>query len=114
MNIEYSDLDMILNYLETTNLEDHNNYSSEFSYKDQKLIYNYIKRLQEENKQLKEIKKFNNKLLIYNANITYNSKKFIELLENKIEECFRSGDCRELKTFQNILQKYKELIGDDK
>ena len=39
-------------------------------------------------------------------------KEFIKYLEDEIEECFRSGDCRELKTFQNILQKYKETIGD--
>lgn len=44
------------------------------------------------------------------ANYTQ-QKEFIEWLEDKIEECFRSGDCRELKTFQNILQKYKEITG---
>lgn len=38
-------------------------------------------------------------------------KEFIKYLEDEIEECFRSGDCRELKTFQNILQKYKEIVG---
>ena len=54
MNIEITDLDMILNYLETTSLEPHDNYSSEFTYKDQKILYKYIKQLQQENKQLKE------------------------------------------------------------
>lgn len=53
MNIEITDLDMILNYLETTSLEPHDDYSSEFTYKDQKILYKYIKQLQQENKQLK-------------------------------------------------------------
>lgn len=54
MNIEITDLDMILNYLETTSLEPHDDYSSEFTYKDQKILYKYIKQLQQENKQLKD------------------------------------------------------------
>ena len=52
MNEEITDLDMILNYLETTNLEPHDNYTSEFTYKDQKILYKYIKQLQQENKKL--------------------------------------------------------------
>lgn len=48
MNIEITDLDMILNYLETTSLEPHDDYSSEFTYKDQKyytnILSNYSKR----------------------------------------------------------------------
>ena len=55
MNIEITDLDMILNYLETTSLEPHDDYSSEFTYKEQKILYKYIKQLQQENKQLKEL-----------------------------------------------------------
>ena len=54
MNIEITDLDMILNYLETTSLEPHDDYSSEFTYKEQKILYKYIKQLQQENKQLKD------------------------------------------------------------
>lgn len=53
MNIEITDLDNILNYLETTSLEPHDDYSSEFTYKEQKILYKYIKQLQQENKQLK-------------------------------------------------------------
>ena len=55
MNIELTDLDMILNYLETTSLEPHDDYTSEITYKDQKILYKYIKNLQQENQQLKEI-----------------------------------------------------------
>ena len=54
MNIEITDLDMILNYLETTSLEPHDDYSSVFTYKEQKILYKYIKQLQQENKQLKD------------------------------------------------------------
>jgi hypothetical protein len=54
MNIEITDLEMILNYLETTSLEPHDDYSSEFTYKDQKILYNYIKQLQQENVKLKQ------------------------------------------------------------
>lgn len=53
MNIEITDLDMILNYLETTSLEPHDDYTSEITYKDQKILYKYIKQLQQENQQLK-------------------------------------------------------------
>lgn len=55
MNIEMTDLDMILNHLETTSLEPHDDYTSEIKYKDQKILYKYIKNLQQENKQLKEV-----------------------------------------------------------
>ena len=54
MNIELTDLEEILLYLETTSLEPHDDYTSEFTYKDQKILYKYIKELQKENKQLKE------------------------------------------------------------
>lgn len=54
MNIEMTDLDMILNYLETTSLEPHDDYTSVFTYKEQKILYKYIKQLQQENKHLKE------------------------------------------------------------
>lgn len=69
MNIEITDLDMILNYLETTSLEPHDDYSSEFTYKDQKILYKYIKQLQQENKQLKDnwdkLKEYANKMHEY-------------------------------------------------
>lgn len=57
MNTEINDLDMILSYLETTSLEPHDDYTSEFTYKDQKILYKYIKQLQQENKKLKMINK---------------------------------------------------------
>ena len=50
-----SELEDILNYLETTSLEPHDDYISEFSYKDQKILWKYIKDLQKENKELSRI-----------------------------------------------------------
>lgn len=54
MNIEITDLDMILQHLDITSLEPHDDYTSEFTYKDQKILHKYIEDLCQENKQLKE------------------------------------------------------------
>ena len=42
-----NELESILNYLETTSLEPHNDYTSEFTYKDQKILWINIKQLQQ-------------------------------------------------------------------
>lgn len=95
MNIEITDLDMILNYLETTSLEPHDNYSSEFTYKDRKILYKYIKNLQQENKQLKDNW---NKLKEFIAKEYYMylpleaSTKSITILINKMRELERGSD----------------------
>ena len=47
-----NELESILNYLETTSLEPHDDYTSEFTYKEQKLLWNYIRQLKEQNKFL--------------------------------------------------------------
>ncbi len=92
MNIEITDLDMILNYLETTSLEPHNDYSSEFTYKEQKILYKYIKQLQQENKQLKDNW---NKLKVY--------------IKTEIpEDVFIDTEW-----FVSILDKMQELEGSD-
>lgn len=43
-----NELESILNYLETTSLEPHDDYTSEFTYKEQKLLWNYIRQLKEQ------------------------------------------------------------------
>lgn len=43
-----NELESILNYLETTSFEPHDDYTSEFTYKEQKLLWNYIKYLKEQ------------------------------------------------------------------
>lgn len=50
-----SELESVLNYLETTSMEPHDDYTSEFSYKEQKVLWKYIKQLQQENKKYKEV-----------------------------------------------------------
>ena len=69
-----SELEDILNYLETTSLEPHDDYVSEFSYKDQKNLWKYIKELQQENQELKKQ---------LEAKGTQ-QKEFIECLEKEI------------------------------
>ena len=49
-----SELESILNYLETTSMEPHDDYTSEFSYKEQKVLWGYIKQLEWENQKLKK------------------------------------------------------------
>lgn len=90
MNIEITDLDMILNYLETTSLEPHDDYTSEFTYKDQKILYKHIKQLQQENKKLKDNW---NKLREY-------------IVENNKTLCWTNN-------YDNILGKMEELQGSD-
>ena len=118
MNIEITDLDMILNYLETTSLEPHDNYSSEFTYKEQKILYKYIKQLQQENKILKErieyLERSNNRredtILEQRQEISDledNWDKLKEWLESNWEE---SQDI----WFVKIINKMKELEGSDK
>lgn len=50
-----SELESVLNYLETTSMEPHDDYTSEFSYKEQKVLWKYINQLQQENKKYKEV-----------------------------------------------------------
>lgn len=54
MIIKITELDELLNTLATSALEPHEEYKMEFSNREQKLIYEYIKSLQQENQQLKE------------------------------------------------------------
>ena len=92
MNIEITDLDMILNYLETTSLEPHDDYSSEFTYKDQKILYKYIKQLQQENQQLKDkLSKIETLIINHNCDTgdiyyKYNSKFLKSELKQRILE----------------------------
>lgn len=125
-----SELEDILNYLETTSLEPHDDYVSEFSYKEQKTLCKYIKDLQLKNqelkKQLEEINNFINKanfanieqlMLDYCAK-TEEQKEFIQYLENCINktdyEVNVLGNYKYLawsNAYKNALTKYKEIIG---
>ena len=102
-----SELEYILNYLETTSLEPHDDYVSEFSYKEQKLLWAYIKELQQENQELKN-----------------QQKEFIEWLESEIERIptlttffynreghYVSETEVMLKEVNKVYKKYREIIG---
>ena len=91
----------------------------------------YVIENQKLKKQLEEEKKLKNKLLIYNADIMYHSKKFIKYLKDEIYNIEPKGtainyNCEydseedyvramqeqsKLNTLKEILQKYKEITG---
>lgn len=80
MNIELSELEQILNYLETTSLEPHDDYVSEFTYKDQKILYKYIKELESQycnrtdcSGRIKDSKKYNSLQQIIDKATEYNN-----------------------------------------
>ena len=77
-----NELESLLNYLETTSLEPHDDYTSEFSYKEQKKLWRYIKGLQQENQELK-------RQLSNSHQIKNQQKEFIEYLENEKDRLAR-------------------------
>ena len=90
MNIEPD----IFDYLETTSLEPHDDYTSEISYKDQKIIWNRLKT------QQKEIERLNN--------IINELEKYLE--ENKYFYGGYQGEDREDDlSIIHALNKLKEL-----
>lgn len=119
MNIEMTDLDMILNHLETTSLEPHDDYTSEITYKDQKILYKYIKNLQQENQQLKKQLYELGGVDEFNKHLLTQQDEFIKHLEDEIKRKRLNATCMfeyndTVLPLEEILQKYKEMIGDDK
>lgn len=150
-----SELEDILNHLETTSLEPHDDYTDEFSYKDQKILWKYIKDLQQENQKLKSTLNLYkgslhreheaihraNDLEEENQELKNQQKEFIEYLEDKLNMCDGfldtiKSDLKEIsyagrisgknyiatqimknetakKNYEDILSKYKEIIGGD-
>lgn len=114
------ELEDILNYLETTSLEPHDDYTSEFSYKKQKILWSYIKELQRENqelkKQLDELQTLYNNMFKYHCNrvqvetLLEQQKEFIEWLEKESKELIRDLGYHQ-RICLDILEKYKEIIG---
>ena len=72
-----SELESILDYLETTSLEPHDDYVSEFSYKDQKTLWKYIKELQQENQELKKQLEERPKEYVFIGNAQNKTRDFI-------------------------------------
>lgn len=112
MNIEITDLDMILNYLETTSLEPHDDYSSEFTYKDQKILYKYIKQLQQEvKKQKAQIEKYQKALdetMSEKIDIQNNWNKLKEIIKKKQDYYRHFKDNRYRKFLSELLDIMQE------
>lgn len=116
-----NELEDILNYLETTSLEPHDDYTSKFSYKKQKILWGYIKELQRENqelkKQLDELQTLYNNMFKCHCNrvqvetLLEQQKEFIEWLEKESKELIRDSGYHQ-RICLDILEKYKEIIGD--
>ena len=117
-----NELEDILNYLETTSLEPHDDYTSEFSYKKQKILWSYIKELQRENqelkKQLDELQTLYNNMFKCHCNrvqvetLLEQQKEFIEWLEKMSKNLFEDGEYGISATYGFISSIYKEIIGD--
>ena len=93
MIAELTELEQLLLYLETTSLEPHDDYTSEFTYKDQKTLWKYIKELQQENKQLKE----NNMSMQEEMVRTW---KKVDLYKEVIEEVRRVLRCNNIEVLK--------------
>ena len=115
-----SELEYILNYLETTSLEPHDDYVSEFSYKEQKLLWAYIKELQQENQELKKQLEASRRVAKHHLNreleLENQQKEFIKYLEDEIKRLeenniYQSLQQMALETHKHNLSKYKEIIG---
>lgn len=87
MNIEPD----IFDYLETTSLEPHDDYTSEITYKDQKIIWNRLKRLHQELDQYKkQIQDISNEFLKYDwENST--KEQIVNQLKSLYTSIFKNG-----------------------
>ena len=91
MNIEPD----IFDYLETTSLEPHDDYTSEISYKDQKIIWNRLKTQQKEIERLNNIINELEKWLDEESEKTILSVGHLTCLmmcKNKLKELKESGN----------------------
>lgn len=77
-----NELEDILNYLETTSLEPHDDYTSEFTYKNQKLLWNYIKKLKGQLEQKEnEIKELCKKIKVNERSRRKMQKSLMETVQ---------------------------------
>ena len=126
MTEKIDEIENILNYLETTSLEPHDDYISEFSYKDQKILWRYIKDLQQENEELKRnLEKKYEKVgtltceLLYEENTKLiNEISFLKIENQKLKETqctFLGTGCQiKMKKYKEVIDKLKEEINECK
>lgn len=88
MNTFIDDLGELLAYLETTSLEPHDDYTSEFTYKEQKILYEYITKLENDKTKLQnnwnELKKGLKSLFEFDEGVV--SKDYLECAEDILEK----------------------------
>lgn len=101
----------LLNYLETTSLEPHDDYKSEFTYKEQKELYKYIKNLQKENEMLHHYK------TLYRS-LKRQKEEFRNWLKENRDECLtfyeRTPYAYAYNVFKNILSKLEKMESNEK
>ena len=115
MSEELTELEQLLLYLETTSLEPHDDYTSEFTYKDQKILWEYIKELQRKNEILEYIKsgeylnqlKYERNLLeniVKNMKVSKEDKEFIDMTHRNTELL------EENTQLKSVLKEIREYI----
>ena len=77
------------------------------------------KQLEDKEDFIKKLQATKDRLDKYNYKITMQQQEFIKYLENEIKACKAVSDLlfpsnKEMKVYKEILQKHKEIIGDDK
>lgn len=100
--IEINELEELLNTLQTSSLEPHDEYKMEFTNREQRLIHEYIKQLQQKNQQLKEQLKQRNEIIDELKNYIANNHLTRSIDSTQIYDGINAN--REL---QKILKKYK-------
>ena len=91
-----------------------------FSYKEQKLLWAYIKELQQENQELKKQLEASRRVAKHHLNreleLENQQKEFIKYLEDEIKRLeenniYQSLQRMALETHKHNLSKYKEITG---
>lgn len=97
------DLGELLAYLETTSLEPHDDYTSEFTYKEQKILYEYITKLENDKTKLQnnwnELKKWLKQIQDFHIEQR-------GLVDNEFNYSLESED---IDVLEDVLHKMQEL-----
>lgn len=105
--IKITELDDLLNTLETSALEPHDEYKMEFTNKEQRIIHEYIKSLQKENQRLKE--ELNTCMIERNKflDIIEGAIKQTEFLDRQFKRYITPMSSKEVLDLLEILNAYK-------
>lgn len=107
MDIKITELDELLNTLQTSSLEPHEEYKMEFTNREQTVIYEYIKDLQQKNKELEDI---NDKISSALDSAETKIDKVVKYLEHEIKYSAGTDNKKNLMRFvicNDILERIK-------